>query len=243
MSKMIVIWGSPGSGKTSLSVKLGQEIYNRGKSTVLLFHPDLIIPALALLFPHRKASELYSIGVPLSQTDISPEEVTRQIVTTKNMRNFGYLGFTAGENKYTYPSPTEEKTKSLFSVLRELADYVIVDCTSDHGDGFTKAALCKADTVLRLCTPDLKSMAYFSSQLPLYADPSYKTAEHIQVFNIPDNDLYMPVENVKAHFKDIACTLPFSRALKQQMLGGALPDLLNDKKYRTKLAELSEKVV
>ncbi|MDR1628934.1 MAG: hypothetical protein LBS36_01785 [Oscillospiraceae bacterium] len=52
----------------------------------------------------------------------------------------------------------------------------------------------------------------------------------------------MPIEDVKAHFKDIACTLPFSRELKQQMLGGALSDALKDKKYRVRLAELSEKV-
>lgn len=243
MSKMIAIWGSPGSGKTSLSIKLGQEIYTRKKSTVLLFHPDMSVPALALLFPHRKASELYSIGVPLNQTDISPEEVMRQIVITKDMKNFGYLGFTAGENRYTYPSPTEDKIKALLSILRTLADYVIVDCTNDHGDVISKMAIKEADTILRLCTPDLKSMAYFSSQLPLYADPSYKTTEHIQVLNIPDADQYMPIEDVKSHFKDIACTLPFSRALKQQMLGGALSDMLNDKKYRAKLAELSEKVV
>jgi hypothetical protein len=85
-------------------------------------------------------------------------------------------------------------------------------------------------------------MAYFSSPLPLYADASYKTDDHIQILNIAGADLYMPIEDVKAHFKDIACTLPFSRELKQQMLGGALSDALKDKKYRVRLAELSEKV-
>lgn len=158
------------------------------------------------------------------------------------MQNLGYLGFAAGENKYTYPAPTEDKIKALLSILRTLADYVIVDCVSDHRDIVSRMAIKEADTVLRLSTPDLKSMAYFSSQLPLYADPSYKTAEHIQTLNIPDTDLYMPVEIVKTHFKDIACTLPFSRTLKQQMLDGTLSNALKDKKYRAKLAELSEKV-
>lgn len=243
MSKVIAVWGSPGSGKTSLSVKLGQEIYNNKKSTILLLHPDMSVPVLAVLFPNRKTNELYSIGIPLSKTDISPEEVTAQIITTKNIQNLGFLGYAAGENKYTYPAPTEDKIKAMLSVLRTLADYVIVDCVSSHGDIISTIVIKEADTILHLSTPDLKSMAYFSSQLPLFADPAYKTAGHISILNIPDADLYMPVDDVKAYFKDIIFTLPFSIELKQQMLSGGLSEMLKDKKYRAKLAEISDRVI
>jgi cellulose biosynthesis protein BcsQ len=242
VSKMIVVFGSPGSGKTSFAIKLGQEIYESAKGTVLLFHPDMRIPALALLFPHRKAADLFSVGAALNKTDITPEDVTRQIVTAKDMKNFGFLGFTAGENKYTYPVPTEDKIKALFGVLKGLADLVIVDCTSDHGDIFTGTALREADTVLQLCTPDLKSMAYFSSQLPLFADTAFNPAEPIRIMNIPDADLYMPVEEAKTYFKDISFTLPYSRALKQQMLDGSLTDRLKDKRYCKQIAAIAEKV-
>ena len=37
MGKLIAVWGSPGSGKTTFSVKLAEALYNRsrGKSAVI----------------------------------------------------------------------------------------------------------------------------------------------------------------------------------------------------------------
>ena len=38
MGKLIAVWGSPGSGKTTFSVKLAEALYNRsrGKSAVIV---------------------------------------------------------------------------------------------------------------------------------------------------------------------------------------------------------------
>ena len=53
-------------------------------------------------------------------------------------------------------------------LLRHIADYVIVDCTSVlTGNVLATAALEVADDVLRMCGCDLKAISYFASYLPL----------------------------------------------------------------------------
>ena len=64
----------------------------------------------------------------LDRTDIYREDVLRQMNHVKTMENFGFLGYKAGENSFSYPKATEDKILNLFSLLKELADYVVVDC-------------------------------------------------------------------------------------------------------------------
>ena len=50
-------------------------------------------------------------------------------------------------------------------LLRHIADYVIVDCTSVlTGNVLATAALEVADDVLRVCGCDLKAISYFASR-------------------------------------------------------------------------------
>ena len=54
-------------------------------------------------------------------------------------------------------------------------------------------AIKEADEVIRLASPDLKSVSFFASQLPLYADPVFGLDRQIQGINVPDADLYMRI--------------------------------------------------
>jgi len=238
MSKMIAVWGSPGSGKTSFAVKLACAIYEQYSAVVLLLSADLKTPSLPVLFPDRKADELTSVGVPLSKTEITQNEVIKSIVTLKDKMNFGVLGFKDGENKYSYPSFDSKKADDLITVMQSLANVVIVDCGSDM-DELSKAAVQRADAVIRLASPDLKSVAFYASQLPLYTEPSYKTEQHIIGLNVTRNDVYLPLEDAKAHFGGVSFTLPYCRELKQQMLDGELFKSLSDNKYKGKLKKIT----
>ena len=71
MSKLIAVWGSPNSGKTSFTVKLASAVYERYNSTVLALCCDDATHALPCLFPGFKSDELYSVGAPLSHTEIT----------------------------------------------------------------------------------------------------------------------------------------------------------------------------
>lgn len=148
-----------------------------------------------------------------------------------------------GREMEVYPSFDETKVRSLLSVLNSLADFVVVDCTSALKNPISRVAIKEADTVIRLASPDLKSISFFSSQLPLYGDPVFRLEEHIEGINVPDADLYMPIEEAKSRLHDPRFVVPYSRAVKQQMLDGKLTEPLNDKKYNDRIKSIVEKIV
>ena len=193
MSKVIAVWGAPNSGKTTFATKLARSIYDEYQATVIVVYADNETPTLPIIFPNYKKEDLCSVGVALSKTDIDRHEVVKQMVTVKDKQNFCFLGFTDGENKYTYPTFDATKVRSLYSVLASLADYVIVDCTSSLKNPLSKVAVREADEVIRLSAPNLKSVSYLASQLPLYIDPMFRLEEHIQGICVTDADLYMPI--------------------------------------------------
>lgn len=243
MSKLIAVWGSPNSGKTSFATKLAQIIYENFRATVLVLSPDYETPILPVLFPNRKADELFSVGVPLSKTDIVQHEVVKSIVTVKGKMNLGFLGYKDGENKFTYPNYDSMKANALLTILKGLADFVIVDCTSSFDNVLSESAIVQADTVIRIATPDLKSMSFFSSQLSLYTDPIYKINEHISVLNNVEKELFMPIEEAKSHFHAPKFVLPYSSLIRQQFIDGGLTESKKDKKYYAKLKVLADKAV
>ena len=61
MGNLIVVTGSPGSGKTCVAVKLAKELYQKEKQPVILLSPDLYVPIMPFLFP-RKNQQVYSLG-------------------------------------------------------------------------------------------------------------------------------------------------------------------------------------
>lgn len=239
MSKLIAVCGSPESGKTTLALKLAQELYYSMKTSVLFLSVDLTVPVMGYIFPHCKESDLYSIGKTLDKTDIYREDVMKQIVTVKTMMNFGYLGFKAGENKYSYPRPTEDKVLELFRCMSEIADYVVIDCVSDNEDFISTLARREADVVIQAITPDLKCMTYFASNGDAYLGCADKTAI---VMNTTEKDLYLPFDEVKNHFKKVQFVLPYSYALKQQTITGTLSERLADRKYREVISKLAKAV-
>ena len=91
-----------------------------------------------------------------------------------------------------------------------------------------------------LCNFDMR---YLASQLPLYIDPMFRLEEHIQGICVTDADLYMPIDEAKAQLHDVRFTIPYSRAVKQQMLDGNLYEVVNDKKFNDKFKAIVEKVV
>lgn len=243
MSKVIAVWGAPNSGKTTFATKLARCIYDEYQATVIVVYTDNETPTLPIIFPNYKKEDLCSVGMALAKTDIDRYEVVKQMVTVKDKQNFCFLGFTDGENRYTYPAFDATKVRSLYSVLSSLADYVIVDCTSSLKNPLAKVAVREADTVIRLSAPTLKSVSFMASQLPLYADPMFRLEEHIEGINVTDEDLYMPIDEAKSHLHDVRFTIPYSRAVKQQMLDGDLYEVVGDKKFNGKFKAIVEKIV
>ena len=243
MAKTIAVWGSPHSGKTTFATKLACAIYEEYQSTVIVLYSDMVTPTLPVIFPNEKFDDMTSVGKILSEVEITKESVVKQIMTVKNKVNLGFLGFRDGENKFTYPRFDEDKVNAMFAAIGELCDYLIVDCTSSLSNPISSAAVKTAGQVIRLASTDLSSVSFFSSQLRLYADLAYRLNEQIAGLNIPDSDLFMPIEDAKKRIPDVRFTIPYCREVKKQMLDGKLYAEISDKKFNEKLRAIAEKVV
>lgn len=242
MSKVIAVWGAPGTGKTTFAVKLALSIYDQYNATVLMLSCDNQTPVLPVLFPRRKANEMYSVGAALSKASPTQDDVIGSIVTVGKRQNFGVLGYKDGENQYTYPKYNEAQASTFLTILQSLTDYVIVDCGSEL-TGLSAAAVKAADAVFQIAAPDLKSISFFSSQLPLYGENSFQTEGNIIGINITEKELYLPTQECRTHYKDVSFVLPYCRELKVQMLNGELFSSVADKKYREMVRKIAEKVV
>ena len=243
-AKIIAVWGSPGSGKTTFATKLARAIYDSYQATVAVLYTDLQTPVLPVIFPNEKPEDLGSIGVPLSKTEPDAEDILRSAVTLKKQGNLVFFGYRAGDNPYTYPKYGKAKAADLIGKLRALTDYLIIDCPSDlNGSVLASVGMELADQIIRLASPDLKCISYYLSQLPVYSDSRFQPEKHIQGLNIPNADVFMPVEEAKAHLKDVRFTVPYSQAVKVQMQTGQVTGPTTDKTFEKRMREIAQKVV
>ena len=240
MGKLIAVCGSPNSGKTTAALKLAQEIYNQKKTSVQFISPDLSVPCMAYLFPNGKDSELYSLGVALDKTDIYKEDVLRQTVNVKTMQNFGFLGFKLGENRYSYPRPTEDKIVQLFTVLKDSVEYVICDCTCDPDDLVSSIAKRDCDIAVQMFSPDMKCISYYASCVNQFL---LIDGKKLKVLNVMDIDIYVPIHETETHFGGMDFKLPYERNLKQQMITGTLSERIGNCKYRGEIERLAKAVM
>ncbi len=230
--KIIAVWGPPHSGKTTFAMKFAQSLYETSKRTVIVIFTDIITPALPVIFPNNKSSDLYSAGTVLSKIDIYSSDVVSNLVTFKERMNLGFLGYRNGENKYSFPEYSEEKAISLYTVLSEIADYIVVDCMTNPNDSvLTDVAMRNAGTMIKLCTPDLSCLSFYRSQGSVMLSGGYFSERQFQIMNIPDADLVMLSTDAGAHLGRIEVQIPFSQMLREQYLEGNLCMPTHDRKY------------
>lgn len=78
-----------------------------------------------------------------------------------------------------YPQITRERAVEFFVLLRYLADYIIVDCTSTfEADPASIVAIELADRVLKLGTANLKGVSYYLTHNPMLADSRFRKDTH-----------------------------------------------------------------
>ncbi len=241
---IIAVWGSPGSGKTTFATKLATAIYDQYQSSVMVLYTDLETPTLPVLFPNEKDEDIGSVGMALSKTDIDIDDVQRIAVTAKKRGNLVLFGYKAGDNKYTYPKYGRAKAEALIELLCRNTDYLIIDCPSLlDGNPLAACGMELADQIIRLASPDLKSISYYLSTLPMLTDTKFRPDEHIQGLNVPCGDVCMPIEEAKAHLGQLAFTVPFSRAVKMQMQCGQILAPTHDKAFEKRMEDIAQKVV
>ena len=230
--KIITVWGSPHSGKTTFSVKLAEALYEKSRATVIVLFCDVTTPTLPLLFPNRKANELYSVGSVLSKVDIFAGDVVSNLITLKERMNLGFLGYKSRENRCSFPEYNADKVGELFRAISEMADYIVVDCeTNPQSSVLTDYAMKHADLLCKLATPDLASLCFYQSQTDIMRTGGYYPAEQLSIMNIPSDDLTMLATDTGAHLGKVDLLLPYSQTLREQYLEGKLMMPTHDRRY------------
>ena len=133
---------------------------------------------------------------------------------------------------FTYAEYSKEKAVDMLVLLRHIADYVIVDCTSLlTGNVLATTALEVADDVLRVCSCDLKAISYFSSYLSLVADRKFKPEQHIKVLS--NTRPYQGGSEYENSFGGVKYRLPYLPSLEEQAATLKLLEPLSGKEAKT----------
>lgn len=236
--QMLAVWGGPCSGKTTTAVKLAMELASHKKNVVILMC-DFTVPAPQTLLPNVTTTGK-SLGELLSLPSISQEEILRRCILLGKNPYISLLGYQRGDNAFTYAKYSKERAIDLITLLRHVADYLIIDCESAFSsDVLSAVALETADAVLRLCVCDLKSLSYFASALPLLSDSRYASARHSKVLSMvkPGQDS----GEYQNTFGGISYSLPFVPELEEQFYAARLTDELCSKPaaaYNTALRDI-----
>ncbi len=241
-SRIVAVWGSPSSGKTVTSMKLAREISARKQNVIVIF-ADLFCPVLSTVMPGVDVRSR-TLGSLLSKPHIKQIDIMQAAIPCPKHEYIAFIGYKNGDNIFTYSEFMAERVVQFLNELRELADAVIIDCSSVlTEDGFTTIALQKADRVLRLCTADLKGVSYYTSHLPLISRAKFNADSHIKALsNVKPGQEESTFHGV---YGDVAYTLPYVKELETQFYSAGLLDALGGKsveKYNAAIKRIAREV-
>lgn len=239
--QMIALWGTPGSGKTTLSVRLAKQLADE-KKNVLLIHDDVFCPVLPITFPALpKGDGEKSLGKVLSSPAIDQTLILKNIINLKYSDYIGVLGHQKGENPLTYPEYTKETAVDFILLSKHLVDVVIVDCTSMTTESIlTITALEMADKVIRLTTADFKGLSYLKSMLPLLADPKFNIESHLRIVSLVKS--FQDKEAVNDIIRGSSIFMPWFDDLLKQELSGRMFETTDKKDYNAIIRQIMKEV-
>lgn len=239
MSKLIAVWGSPGSGKTSFASSLAYTI-SKDNHNVILVSTDDITPIVPVLLPIEDKIENLSIGKILQATDITDELVHKNSVTIKENEYLALIGYAQKENSTSYVKNSEEKSSDFILHISHKADYVIIDCSSDIlRNKLSKVALQQAEIVFQIYTSEPRSQIFFSSYADMLDNDKYNYALFTRLLKYNSNKALNAVNEAKASIGNISAVLPYSIKLQQQYSAGTLlKESCGDTKYQNIISNI-----
>lgn len=229
-AQILAVWGSPGCGKTTISVKLAKYLAEKKKNVILVIS-DMIVPMIPCICPMDDLENIWSLGNILAAPHVTRGLIEENCIIHKKIKYLGMLGMLRGENEYTYAPYESEQAMEFLTGLRELSSYIIIDCSSYiSNDVLSAIALMEADAVLQMVNCDLKSISYLASQLPLLQEPKWRVERHIKTINnIKGQEAVNHMEQVLGK---VSFRIPSALEVTEQGMAGNLLTGLEGKKNR-----------
>lgn len=166
MSRLITVFGSPGSGKTTLALAMAGRLAC-AKNNVVLISSDKVVPNMRVLLPTVDTDKTRSMGALLMQSDLTQKIIAPKLVFHPESDFLACMALCSGDNPISYPPLFDPgKIMAFLNILSGLADYIIVDGTSNPAtDSVTLTALEACEDVICTLTPDRKGIEYLSAIL------------------------------------------------------------------------------
>ncbi|MFI3228398.1 MAG: ParA family protein [Clostridia bacterium] len=242
-SGVLAVWGTPSSGKTIISARIADYLASKKQNVVLLLCDDTA-PMLPCIIPPTELEIEKSLGSILAVPTVTENIVRHNMITLKHNSHLTLVGMLKGENEYTYAPYTTIQAEQLIDVLREIADFVVIDCSSYiANDVLSAVALKEADDVLRLVNCDLKSISYLSSQLLLIRNNNFDMDRQYRIAsNVKPNQ---SIDKMSGALGNVTFTLPHSSEIEEMILQGNLfaeLSLKNSREFRKEIAKICKEV-
>ncbi len=180
---MIAVYGNSGSYKTTTSISLARAISTKDKSAnVIIVGADSTKPLLPIIAPFETQFK-GSIGKTLSVVDFSEDAIFKNIFMATD--RIGVLSYNIRENANTYALVSQNRIDDMYVQLRRLANYIIIDCTSDVShDVLTAKAIINAEEKIELLTCDLNGLVFDGSQEPILQSEQYSLHNVIRLLSL-----------------------------------------------------------
>lgn len=239
-NNIVTLWGSPGSGKTLTSIKIAKCLAEHRKN-VIIVSCDMDAPTMPLVFPDI-SDDSPSLGYLLELSSLSPISVLKHCVPFAKNKYISLLGYKSKENIKTYHQFDSYHAQELFSILKELADFVVIDGISHIADNpLMIAALSCADISLKIVNPGLKGLLYLQSQKPLLQNNQLGNQINIVNNVFPSQSTTLTSEFMGGH----SYILPHVPFLIEQYDTGQLLDTVfgkNAKQYEMEIRYLTKEI-
>ena len=98
---MLAVVGSPGSGKTTISIKTAQEIAKQHKNVIVVF-ADPFVPVLPFVLPMDEEQKI-SLGELLTLPTLTQNQILKSCVTIPDSEYISVIGYCMGESLLSYP--------------------------------------------------------------------------------------------------------------------------------------------
>lgn len=161
-NNIIAVYGNSNSGKTTLSIQLAKSLLKNKAKSIIVIGSEENYGYLSQIIKYKDEEKNKSIGNVL-HSDINDKVILNNLCEVS--KNIYTLGYNNGESYSNYGfEKTDKKLKKLISIASSLADYVIIDCSSDiNNNELSLLSLQIADVVINNTTVDNKGANYYLS--------------------------------------------------------------------------------
>ncbi|MDO9492001.1 hypothetical protein [Acetobacterium sp.] len=242
--EVITVWGSPGGGKTTLSLELAKKISEETKENVVLIFAEDQASPLSYLFPSLN-KEGGSLGKIITMAGFDQEELLKTLVNHPKNKYLAFLGYRSEDSKLSYPEVVEAQVIDLFVTLGQKFKYAIVDGQSNfHNDWITQYGLRYGKCIM-VGGGDLKSVAFFNGTIAMLQDFSGFRDTAIRVLNNPwDFDSWLLVGD---KYGGVSYTFPYSMDIQMAYLEEtsikSLKQSKRNREFVNGLSQLSQELI